>query len=168
MGGLSGGGESDSGGALLRHQKSVARMVAGVSGRCHADPLLAEGGMLKIGDLYRQQLRVHGWRFWNGRLPVNQAAMLGRAADVHGHATRSAGAGLFLSSRDHRSVGYRVPKEWATLTEAQRAGGSLGSFKKGSREGFLGAYRAFVCGVGGCRACQRDGAGPRSAGGGDG
>ena len=40
-----------------------------------------------------------------------------------------------MSTRDHRvhrSVGYRLPKEWAALTEAQR-----GVFRRGSRAGFL-------------------------------
>ena len=115
--------------------------------------MLADFGMLKVGDLYRQQLRVHAWRFWRGRLPENQAAMLGRVGSVHGHATRSARVGLFLSSRDHRAVGYRVHKEWATLTEAQRMVGSLAAFKRGSRGGFLGAYRAFVCREVGCGVC---------------
>ena len=159
------GGNQTVGGSLLRHQKSVARMVAGVRGRCHADPLLAEGGMLKIGDLYRQQLRVHAWRFWHGKLPANQAAMLGRTDGVHGHATRAARAGLYLSARDHRSVGYRVPKEWATVTEAQRMVGSLASFKRGSRDGFLPKYRAFECGVRGWGVCSGGGAMPRSVGG---
>ena len=159
------GGNVTLGAGLLRHQKSIARLVAGVRGRCHADPLLAEFGMLKVGDLYRQQLRVHAWRFWNGRLPENQAAMLGRVGAVHGHATRSARVGLFLSTRDHRSVGYRVPKEWATLTDVQRAVGSLASFKRGSRAGFLGAYRAFVCRVRGCGVCGGANGRPRSVGG---
>ena len=136
--------------------------------KCHADPLLAESGMLKVGDLYRQQLRVHGWRFWNGRLPVNQAALLGRTGSVHGHATRAAATGLYLSSRDHRSVGYRVPKEWASLTETQRRVGSLAAFKRGSKGEFLGAYRAFECGVGNCGACGRMSARPHSVGGEDG
>ena len=61
--------------------------------------------------------------------------MLGRVGDVHGHATRSASRGMFLSTRDHRSVGYRVPKEWAALTEEQRGVGSLVAFKRGSRGG---------------------------------
>ena len=39
--------------------------------------------------------------------------------DVHGYVTRAARAGLFLSAGDCRLVGYRVPKEWGTLTEAQ-------------------------------------------------
>ena len=99
------------GGSLLRYQKRLAGLVAGRVGLFHADPLFARFGMLKVGDLYRQQLRVHAWRFWNGRLPGSQAAMLGRAGDVHGYSTRSARAGLYLSTRDHRSVGYRVPKE---------------------------------------------------------
>ena len=110
--------------------------------------------MLKISDLYRQQIRVHAWRFARGMLPENQAAMLHRAADVHGYATRSARSGLALMSRDHQSVGYRVPREWASVSEAQRGVGSLGAFKRGSRSGFLSDYAAFRCRVAGCFVCQ--------------
>ena len=147
------------GGALLRYQKRLVGLVAGRTGRYHADPLFARFGMLKVGDLYRQQLRVHAWRFWNGRLPESQAAMLGRAQDVHGYATRSARSGLHLSTGDHRSVGYRVPKEWATLTEGQRGLGSLAAFKRGSRAGFLAGYGSFVCRVAGCGVCGVAGVG---------
>ena len=80
--------------------------------------------------------------------------MLRRVGDVHGHGTRSARAGLHLSTRDHGSVGYRVPMEWDSLTEGQRGMGSLAGFKRGSRDGFLGGYRAFVCG--GCYVCGGD------------
>ena len=141
------------GGSLLRYQKRFAGLVAGKRGGYHADPLFARYGMLKVGDLYRQQLRVHAWRFWNGRLPENQAAMLGRTGDVHGHATRAARMGLFVAGRDHQSVGYRVPTEWAALPEAQRGAVSLAAFKRVSKVGFLGGYGAFVCEVGGCRVC---------------
>ena len=147
------------GGALLRYQKRFAGLIAGRRGRYHADPLLARLGMLKVGDLYRQQMRVHAWRFWNGRLPENQAAMLGRVGDVHGYGTRSARAGLFVSTRDHRSVGYRIPREWASLTEAQRGVGSLAGFKRGSRGAFIGDYAGFVCGDRGCYVCAMDGGG---------
>ena len=119
--------------------------------------MLAQFGMLKVGDLYRQQLRVHAWRFWNGRLPEGQAAMLGRVGDVHGYGTRAARAGLFLSTRDHGSVGYRVPKEWGLVPEGQRGLGSLASFKRWSRAGFLGVYGAFTCGVRGCYVCKGGG-----------
>ena len=159
MGRLSGGAERDLGGALLRYQKRFAGLIAGRRGRYHADPLLARLGMLKVGDLYRQQMRVHAWRFWNGRLPENQAAMLGRVGDVHGYGTRSARAGLFVSTRDHRSVGYRIPREWASLTEAQRGVGSLAGFKRGSRGAFIGDYARFVCGGRGCYVCAMDGGG---------
>ena len=93
-------------------------------------PLLAEHSILKIADLYRQQLRVHAWRFWNGRLPSNQAAMLGRVGEIHNYSTRSARTGLFISTRDHRAVGYRIPKEWESLPEVLRTTGSLSGFKK--------------------------------------
>ena len=117
---------------------------------------MAEHGMLKVGDLYRQQLRVHAWRFWNGRLPENQAAMLSRVSEVHGYGTRSARAGIHLAARDRGMVGYRVPTEWATLTwsltEAQRGTGSLAAFKRGSRAGFLAEYAAAACA--GCYVCM--------------
>ena len=86
-------------------------------------------------------------------LPAGQATMLDRTANVHQYATRSARTGIALTARDHRVVGYRVPREWATLTEAQRGVGSLAAFKRGSRAGFLAEYGAFVCGVAGCRVC---------------
>ena len=139
-------------GSLLRYQKRFAGLVSGKRGRYHADPLFAQHGMLKVEDLYRQQLRIHAWRFWRGRLPENQAAMLGRIDGVHGYGTRSAGSGLYLSTRDHRSVGYRVPTEWGTLTESQRGVGSLPAFKRGSKGGFLAGYAAFEC-RGGCGIC---------------
>ena len=141
-------------GSLLRYQKQFARLVDGSGGLCHADPLFSRYGMLKVGDLYRQQLRVHAWRFWNGRLPVGQAAMLSRASGVHGHATRAARLGMFVSTRDHEAVGYRVPVEWASIPEALRGAGSLVSFKRGSRAGFLAEYGASVCGEAGCGVCM--------------
>ena len=73
---------------------------------------------------------------------------------MHGYGTRAARAGLYLSTRDHRAVGYRVPKEWATLSEDQRGLGSLAAFKRGSRAGFLGLYGSFRCQVAGCRVCS--------------
>ena len=125
--------------------------MAGRRGLYHADPLFAQFGMLKVGDLYRQQLRVHAWRFWRGMLPPNQAAMLGRTGDVHRHATRSARSGLFLATRDHRAVGYRVPKEWGSLSEAERGVPSLAAFKRGSRGG---SWRSMVRLSVGCRDVQ--------------
>ena len=141
------------GGSLLRYQKRFAGLVAGIGGRYHADPLFARFAMLKVGDLYRQQLRVHAWRFWNGSLPENQAAMLQRAGEVHGHATRLARRGIHVGTRDHRSIGYRVPIEWAGMAEEEREVGSLAAFKRRSRAGFLGEYAMFVCQVSGCGVC---------------
>ena len=140
-------------GSLLGYQKRFAGLIAGKRGRYHSDPLFAQLGMLKVGDLYRQQLRVHAWRFWNGLLPTGQAAMLARLGDVHGYATRSARSGLAVTTGDHRSVGYRIPREWASVLEAQRGVGSLAAFKRVSRGGFLAGYGAFVCRSAGCGVC---------------
>ena len=83
--------------------------------------------------------------------------MLDRTDSVHQYSTRAARAGIALTARDHRVVGYRVPKEWATLTEGQKGAGSLTAFKRGSRAGFLAGYGSFVCGSVGCGVCLSDG-----------
>ena len=57
------------GDALLRYQKQFARLAAGRRGLHHSDPLFAQPGMLKVGDLYRRQLRAHAWRFWTAQAP---------------------------------------------------------------------------------------------------
>ena len=141
------------GAPLLRYQKRFAEIIAKSERRVHADPFLAKFGILKIGDLYRQQLRIHGWQFWNGRLPANQAAMFKRSNEIHGHATRSARAGIYLPTRDHRSISYRVPTEWASLTEEVRQARSLAAFKRRSKAEFLEKYRSFKCENRNCQVC---------------
>ena len=47
-------------------------------------------------------------------------------------------------------MGYRVPREWDSLTDAQRGMGSLAGFKRGSRGRFLALYGANVCVRRGC------------------
>jgi hypothetical protein len=63
---------------LRKLQKRFVGLIAGKSGLYYADPLFAKFEILKLGDLYRQQLRMHAWKFHSGRLPDSQAAMLAR------------------------------------------------------------------------------------------
>ena len=81
--------------------------------------------------------------------------MLGRVGDSDEYGTRRARLGLAILTRDHQSVGYRVPKEWGVLTEAQRGVGSLAAFERGLRGGFLAGYGAFMCEVERCVVCAR-------------
>jgi hypothetical protein len=137
-------------------------LIAGKGGRYHADLLFSGYGVLKVGDLYRQQLRLHAWKFCNGRLPDGQMATLRRVDELHGYGTRSARCRLVVGSGDHRLVAYRVPAEWRTLTEEQSGIGSVGGFKWSSKVVFLVQYGLFQCRVAGCWVC-----GNRSAGDGD-
>ena len=149
------------GDTLLRHQKKLARLIEGGK-RCHADPIFGQRGILKINDLYRQQLRTHAWMFRNDRLPENQAELLGKTEEVHSHNTRAARAGLYVSTRDHRAVGYRIPKEWDTLPHEMKTTKSLTTFKRKSKEGFLTEYKGFRCRVEGCYVCGEGGNGELS------
>jgi hypothetical protein len=130
-------------------------IIAGQGDRYHADPLFAKYGILKVGDLYRQQLRMHAWKFHNDRLPDSQAAMLARVGEPHSYGTRVAHNGLVVSMGDHRMVEYRIPMEWGTLTEEQKGIMSVAGFKRSSRGDFLVQYEVFQCGMAGCWVCGR-------------
>ena len=129
-------------------------LISGKRGVYHSDPIFSQFGILKIDDLYKQQLRVHAWKFLRGRLPESQAAMLCKVSDTHSHNTRPARTGLSLSNQDHRAVGFRVPKEWLSLSENLRGLTSLGGFKRKSKNEFVQKYKSFKCDTIGCRACQ--------------
>ena len=163
-GDFTGDGNSATGRAILSHQKRLMGVIAGKTGRYHADPLFAKFGLLKIGDLYRQQLRIHAWQFWNGCLPQAQAAMLEKVSQTHEHGTRLAMRGMYVSTRDHKRVGYRVPKEWETITEALRSTATLGAFKRQSKGEFLNQYNQFRCTVTDCYVCGEGRAGGRLEG----
>jgi hypothetical protein len=42
-------------------------------------------GILKVGVLYWEQLRIHAWKFHNDRIPDSQAAMLARVGDTYSY-----------------------------------------------------------------------------------
>ena len=48
-------------GSLLKYQKKFVGMIAEAKGKYHSDPLFEKHGILKIDDLYRQQLRMFAW-----------------------------------------------------------------------------------------------------------
>ena len=139
--------------SLLKYQKKFMGLIAGKRGMFHSDPIFSQFGLLKIGDLYRQQLRVHAWKFLRGKLPESQVSMLSKVSDTHRHNTRAAKTGLSISSQDHRSLGYRVPKEWLSLPETFREISSLVGLKRKSKEGFIGIYKSFKCSSIGCTIC---------------
>jgi hypothetical protein len=152
-----GGFESDrnkaQGETLLKLQKRYVGLNAAKRGLYHADPLFAKYGILKVGNLYRQQPTLYAWKFSNGRLPDSQGAILRRVGESHNYGTRSTRSGLLVATGDHRLVGYRVPVEWGTLTEEQRTMGLVAGFKRSSKGDFLVEYGIFKCREAGCRVC---------------
>ena len=141
------------GASLLKLQKKFVGIISGKRGRYHADPLFAGLQVLKIDDLYRQQLRVHAWKFRNEKLPSSQARALSKSSEVHKHDTRAAQNGISIRTQDHKSIAYRIPKEWGTLKEEQRSLKSIIGFKKMSRGSFLTTYGEFKCETRGCYVC---------------
>jgi hypothetical protein len=100
----SGGFESDrnkaQGETFLKFQKRYVGLIAAKRGLYHADPLSAKYGILKVGDLYRQQLRLNAWKFSNGRLLDSQGAILRRVGESRSYGTRSARSGLVVGTGD--------------------------------------------------------------------
>ena len=152
-GDFSGGRNTTIGNTILKYQKQFAGMIAGKYGKYHADPLFSRFGMLKIEDLYKQQLRIHAWQCWNKLLPENQTAILHKVSDTHSYSTRSAELGFSLSTRDKHSISYRVPKEWSLLSAELKSKTSLAAFKRHSKQQFIRAYGSFACKQVDCRVC---------------
>ena len=148
-----GGRNSTLASSLLKYQKKFVGMISQIKGRYHSDPLFAKFGMLKIDDLYRQQLRMYAWKYWNGGLPKAPASMFQRTTERHGHATRSAGSGIAIGTRDQGSIKYRLPKEWAVIPEDLRKCGSVTAFKNGSKRQLVEQYSMFECIEVGCIVC---------------
>ena len=138
---------------LLRYQKKLAGMIAEKRGNFHSDPVFSQLGMLKISDLYRQQLRIYAWKFTKNKLPSNQMVMLCKVNQIHTHNTRSARSGLFVSTQDHRAAAYRIPKEWQGLPEKMKELNSLGGLKRNSKKYFISKYAAFKCNKRDCFVC---------------
>ena len=147
---------TNQGASLLKLQKKLLGVILGKTGRYHADPLFADLQILKIDDLYRQQLRIHAWKFWNGKLPSSQARALSKISETHEHKTRAAEKGMTIRTLDQKAMAYRVPKEWGALEGELRDQKSLANFKKKSRGNFLQEYRDFKCETRGCFVCGRD------------
>ena len=143
--------------SLFRHQKRFLGLIAGIKGSYHSDPMFSKFGKLKINDLYKQQVRVHAWKFLNNKLPKNQISLLCKVRDAHSHNTRAAKTGLSITTQDHRSVGYRIPKEWSSLPEKLREVRSLPGFKNKSKIEFLTMYKSFTCLVHNCYVCSGEG-----------
>ena len=140
---------------LLKYQKRIIGMIEGAQGRYHADPGFSKLGILKIEDLYKQQLRVHAWHFSKNQLPKNQAAMLVKAKDVHRYGTRAAEKGLLsYSASDERSLGCRLPKEWQSTPQDIRDCNSLPGMKRRSKQKFLSQYGLFSCNDRNCFVCR--------------
>ena len=81
--------------------------------------------------------------------------MLEKVTQTHEHGTRLARRGMFVSTRDHRRVGYRIPKEWQTVTETMQKTATLGAFKRQSKGEFVEGYGQFRCTVRGCYVCGK-------------
>jgi hypothetical protein len=135
---------------LLKLQKRFVGLIAGKVGRYHADPLFAKYGIFNVGGQYWQQLKMHAWKFHNGRLPDSQAAMLAWVGESHSYGKRVECSGLVVRTGDHKLVGYKIPMEWGTLTEEQRAVMLIAGFKRSTKGDFLVQYGAFQCGMVGC------------------
>ena len=140
---------------LLKYQKRIVGMIEDTKGRYHADPGFFRLGILKIEDLYKQQLRVHAWQFSRKCLPANQAAMLSKTEDVHSYGTRAAKGGMLsYTAQDERSIGFRLPKEWQATPQEVRDSNSLQGMKTKSKRGFLSQYGLFNCDIRDCFVCR--------------
>ena len=61
---------------ITRLQKSLVRIISNSGRISHADPLFARLSILKVGDLYRQALRVFSFKAFSDKLPGGVSCLL--------------------------------------------------------------------------------------------
>ena len=117
----------------------------------HADPLFAKLAVLKIDDLYTQQVRLFSYKLSRGLLPSGVSSLFDKVKHTHG--TRGASNNLFVGRYDSRSIRSIAPRYWNTLPAGLKGSPSVASFKEMSKRGLLAPYASFVCKVGSCASC---------------
>ena len=136
---------------LLALQKRLVRIITGSHPVSHADPLFARLGVLKMGDLFSQRVRVFSYQLFRNQLPCGVASMFDKA--THGYNTRGARSSIFIGRSGPCSIKSIAPRCWNALSKELRESPSLASFKQRSKVDLLGQYARFVCDVRGCRSC---------------
>ena len=79
--------------------------------------------------------------------------MFQKLSEAHGHATRQAGNGIQIETRNQGSIKYKVPKEWSCLSDKLKECKSRNGFKERSKGQIIGQYRKFECRDMGCGVC---------------
>ena len=77
-----------------------------------------------------------------------------KSTQIHRYETRAARGGIALGSKNHNSIAYRVPKEWASLPEELKEVKSYAGFKRQSKKLLLQQYSQFKCEKPNCQECK--------------
>ena len=70
--------------------------------------------------------------------------MFHRTSECHRYATRSAGSGIAIETRDQGSIRYRLPKEWSAISQDLKECKSIAASKKSSKRQFVEQYGMVV------------------------
>ena len=138
---------------LVSLQKSLVRIIsASTNPLSHADPLFAKLAILKMDDLYTQQVRMFSYKLSRGLLPSGVSSLFEKIG--HSHRTRGASSNIFVGRYDSRSIKTIAPRCWNALPASLKGSPSVASFKEMSKRGLLAPYASFVCRVRGCASCE--------------
>ena len=80
--------------------------------------------------------------------------ILEKTSSTHNYNTRGARCNLFVNGKNVKSLKYIAPKFWNVLDQDLRGSGTISTFKRRSKEGFLLGYSKFKCGKDGCYSCK--------------
>jgi hypothetical protein len=139
---------------ILTLQKSFVIIITASAPKSHVDPLFARLRTLKIGDLFGQRLRLFSYKYYNNKLSSGMNAILEKTSSTHNYNTRGARCNLFVNGKNVKSLKYIAPKFWNVLDQDLRGSGTISTFKRRSKEGFLLGYSKFKCSKDGCYSCK--------------
>jgi len=124
-------------------QKRAVRNICNVSKMTHAAPLFKKLGILKINDIYTQQVSQFMYKFNQDLLPENFQKYFSKNSTVHHHNTRSAD-NLHLSF-SHTTLRLQCiknagPRIWNALPDDLKTSCSLNVFSKKLKSSIINSY----------------------------
>jgi hypothetical protein len=124
-------------------QKKAIRSLHKTRYNEHTMPLFHSSKILKINDLYKLQLMMFMYNYYNNNLPSPLCSLFTRNCEIHEHYTRRRNDPRVVAHSTHlmsKSFICQGPELWSALPSKIKERKSVSSFKRQLKNMYINAY----------------------------
>ena len=124
-------------------QKKAIRSLHKTRYNEHTIPLFHSSKILKLNDLYKFQLLMFMYNYYQNNLPSPLCSLFTRNRDIHGHYTRRRNDPRVIAHSTHlmtKSFICQGPELWSALPSHVKERKSVSSFKRQLKNMFISVY----------------------------